>query len=156
VSPGQLRPLPAARGVAVGAYADPVPKAIGMAEAPTTCASAEGGGPVALTVGAEPPATATPPTTLAQADGSGERVDAVAVPGGGVTVRAVPPGRPEAPGGLTIVSGSGTASAVPDPETAAALGLGDAPPAPEAVVGLLPAGPVLSIADALTPLPAGG
>jgi type VII secretion protein EccB len=156
VSPGQLRPLPAARGVAVGAYADPVPKAIGMAEAPTTCASAEGGGPVALTVGAEPPATATPPTTLAQADGSGERVDAVAVPGGGVTVRAVPPGRPEAPGGLTIVSGSGTASAVPDPETAAALGLGDAPPVPEAVVGLLPAGPVLSIADALTPLPAGG
>lgn len=157
VSPGQLRPLGTARGIAVSAYPDPVPRAIPMADAPTTCASAEGGGPVVLTVGAKPPATATPPTTLAQADGSGERVDAVAVPGGGVTVRAVPAGRPDAPGSPTVVSGSGTASAVPDPETAEALGLGRVfAPAPQAVVDLLPAGPVLSIADALTPLPAGG
>ncbi|HWN29107.1 MAG TPA: type VII secretion protein EccB, partial [Actinomycetospora sp.] len=64
---------------------------------------------------------------------------------------------PDAPGSPTVISGSGSASAVPDPETAAALGLGEVfPPAPEAVVGLLPAGPVLSVADALTPLPAGG
>ena len=157
VSPGQLRPLGTARGIAVSAYPDPVPRAVPMAEAPTTCASAEGGGSVVLTVGAEPPATTAPPTTLAQADGSGDRVDAVAVPGGGVTVRAVPVGRHDAPGSPTIVSGSGTTSAVPDPETAAALGLGEAfAPAPGAVVGLLPAGPVLSVADALTPLPAGG
>ncbi|MDD7921033.1 type VII secretion protein EccB [Actinomycetospora callitridis] len=157
VSPGQLRPLATARGIAVSAYPDPVPRAVPMAEAPTTCASADGAGAVVLTVGAEPPATAVPPTTLAQADGSGDRVDAVALPGGGVTVRAVPAGRPDAPGSPTVVSGAGTTSAVPDPETAAALGLGEAfPPAPGAVVGLLPVGPVLSITDALTPLPAGG
>ncbi|WP_433033490.1 type VII secretion protein EccB [Actinomycetospora sp. CA-053990] len=157
VSPGQLRPLATARGIAVSAYPDPVPRAVPMAEAPTTCASADGAGAVVLTVGAEPPATAVPPTTLAQADGSGDRVDAVALPGGGVTVRAVPAGRPDAPGSPTVVSGAGTTSAVPDPETAAALGLGEAfPPAPGAVVGLLPVGPVLSITDALAPLPAGG
>jgi type VII secretion protein EccB len=157
VSPGQLRPLGTARGIAVSAYPDPVPRPVPMADAPTTCASADGGGPVLLTVGTAPPATATPPATLAQADGSGDRVDAAAVPGAGVTVRAVPVGRPDAPGSPTVISGSGTASAVPDPETATALGLGEVfPPAPEAVVGLLPAGPALSVADALTPLPAGG
>ncbi|GAA4870343.1 type VII secretion protein EccB [Actinomycetospora straminea] len=157
VSPGQLRPLATARGIAVAAYPDPVPRAVPMAEAPTTCASAQGGGPVVLTVGVDPPASATPPAVLAQADGSGDRVDAVAVPGGGVVVRAVPVGRDDAPGSPTVISGSGTASVVPDPQTATALGLGEAfPAAPGAVVDLLPAGPVLSVPDALTPLPAGG
>ena len=157
VSPGELRALATARGIAVAAYPDPVPRAVPMAEAPTTCAGAQGGGPVLLTVGVDPPATATPPATLAQADGSGDRVDAVAVPGGGVAVRAVPIGRDDAPGSPTVISGSGLASAVPDPETATALGLGEAfPPAPGAVVGLLPAGPVLSVAAALDPLPGGG
>ncbi|GAA4934807.1 type VII secretion protein EccB [Actinomycetospora succinea] len=157
VSPGQLRALATARGIAVAAYPDPVPRAVPMDEAPTTCAGAQGGGPVQLTVGTDPPSTATPPTTLAQADGSGDRVDAVALPGGGVTVRAVPIGRDDAPGSPTVISGSGLASAVPDPETAAALGLGEAfPPAPGAVVGLLPAGPVLSVPAALNPLPGGG
>ncbi|MEJ2886212.1 type VII secretion protein EccB [Actinomycetospora aeridis] len=157
VSPGQLRPLATARGIAVGAYPDPVPRAVPMDEAPTTCAGAQGGGPVALTVGTQPPSGPAPPTTLAQADGSGDRVDAVVLPGAGVVVRAVPTGRDDAPGSPTVISGSGLASAVPDPETAAALGLGEAfPPAPDAVVGLLPAGPVLSVAAALNPLPGGG
>jgi hypothetical protein len=96
-------------------------------------------------------------TTLAQADGSDDRVDAVALPGGGVTVRGVPAGRPDAPGGPAVVSGSGTVSAIPDVTTARDLGLGESYPAvPDAILGLLPAGPVLSVADALAPLPGGG
>jgi len=110
VSPGQLRALGPARAIAVGAYPDPVPRPLSMADAPTTCASAGGAGPVVLTVSAEPP---TAGTTLAQADGSDDRVDAVALPGGGVVVRGVRAGRPDAPGGPAVVSGSGTVSAVP-------------------------------------------
>ena len=107
------------------------------------------------------PGPSFPADTVLDGEGDvlrpGDRVDAVAVPGGGVVVRAVPVGRDDAPGSPTVISGSGTASVVPDPETATALGLGEAfPAAPGAVVGLLPAGPVLSVPDALTPLPAGG
>ncbi len=155
VSPGQLRPLGTARAIAVGAYPDPVPRPVPMADAPTTCASADGAGPVVLTVSPVPPAAVT--TTLAQADGSDDRVDAVALPGGGATVRGVPAGRPDAPGGAAVVSGSGSVSTVPDLETARALGLGESyPPVPDAILGLLPPGPVLSVADAVTPLPGGG
>lgn len=155
VSPGQLRPLGTARAIAVGAYPDPVPRPLPMADAPTTCASASGAGPLVLTVSPAPPAAVT--TSLAQADGSDDRVDAVALPGGGITVRGVPAGRPDAPGTPTVVSGSGTVSAVPDVGTARVLGLGDTyPPVPDAILGLLPAGPVLSVPGAVTPLPGGG
>lgn len=154
VSPGQLRPLGSARAIAVGAYPDPVPRPVPMADAPTTCASADGAGPVVLTVANDPPAPVT--TTLAQDDGSDDRVDAVALPGGGVTVRGVPTGRPDAAGSPAVVSGSGTVSVVPDTETAEILGLSGPAPVPDAILGLLPAGPALSLADAVTPLPGGG
>jgi hypothetical protein len=127
-----------------------------MADAPSQCLSAASGSPApTVTVLTGPPPTPAAPTVLASADLSGDRVDAAAVPGGGLVVRPVPAGRPDAPGSALVVSGSGTAFGVPDPRTAEALGLGTgAPPAPESIVGLLPAGPGLTVDAVLRPLDA--
>lgn len=154
VSPGQLAGVGVGRAIAVTAYPDPVPTTVPMADASTQCLSS-GGGDAAprVTVLSGPPPTPVAPTVLASADLSGDRVDAVSVPGGGLVVRPVPAGRPDASGPITVVSGSGTAFGVPDPRTTQALGLPTAvPPAPESVIGLLPAGPGLTIESALRPL----
>jgi glycine/D-amino acid oxidase-like deaminating enzyme len=88
-------------------------------------------------------------TRLAQADDVGDRLDEVYIPAvGGLAVRGVVPGQDPATGQLRLVSASGVAYGVRDPETAAALGIIDAVPAPEAVLRLLPAGPALDLAQA--------
>jgi hypothetical protein len=92
-----------------------------------------------------PPGTRSVP--LAQADGAGPRVDAVAVGAGGA-VRATGPGRAPGAGPLWLVSATGVGYGVADDATAAALGIGTATPAPEAALRLLPTGPVLSVAEA--------
>jgi hypothetical protein len=98
-----------------------------------------------------------PAVDLAQAGGPG--ADAVAlVPGGGGAVRATAPvGRPGA-GPLWLVSASGVAHGVVDDDTAAALGVAAAEPAPEAALRLLPVGPALDVRQvvrAVDVLPAG-
>ena len=94
-----------------------------------------------------PVATGIAPVTLAQADGSGGKVDAVAVGAGGA-VRATGPGRAAGAGPLWLVSGAGVGYGVADEPTAAALGIAAAEPAPEAALRLLPAGRALDLADA--------
>lgn len=94
---------------------------------------------------------------LAQADGGGERVDAVALGAGGA-VRATAAGRAPGAGPLWLVSGSGVGYGVADGPTASALGITAAAPAPEAVLRLLPTGPTLDVAEAgrvVDGLPAG-
>ena len=85
-----------------------------------------------------PVAAGIAPVTLAQADGSGGKVDAVAVGAGGA-VRATGPGRAAGAGPLWLVSGAGVGYGVADEPTAAALGIAAAEPAPEAALRLLPA-----------------
>ena len=87
------------------------------------------------------------PVALAQADGAGERVDAVAVGAGGA-VRATGPGRAAGAGPLWLVSAAGVGFGVASDPTAAALGITAAEPAPEAALRLLPTGRTLDLADA--------
>ena len=152
VLPGQVAATPVAREIPLGDYPATAPVPVPLPAGPTTCAGARGGGTLA-----GPAVTGSPPpdgTTLRQADGAGDRVDGAVVPRTGVVVRAVLPGRPDAPGPLAVVSASGTVSAVPDAATAARLGLdgAGAGPVPAAVLDLLPRGPTLSVEAATTPL----
>jgi type VII secretion protein EccB len=97
--------------------------------------------------GAAAPLTGSTPVALAQADGPGDRVDAVAVGAGGA-VRGTGPGRAPGAGPLWLLSGSGVAHGVTGDDTAAALGITAAEPAPEAALRLLPTGPDLDLAAA--------
>ena len=90
---------------------------------------------------------AGPVVALAGADGAGPALDAVAVGAGGA-VRATAPGVPPGAGTVWLVSASGVAYGVADEPTAAALGIADPAPAPEAVLRLLPVGPVLDVGPA--------
>jgi ESX secretion system ATPase EccB len=89
------------------------------------------------------------PVTLAQADGTGQKVDAVAVGVGGA-VRATGPGRAAGVGPLWLVSAVGVGYGVADGPTAEALGVvtGAVQPAPEAALRLLPSGRPFDLADA--------
>lgn len=145
VSPQQVAAPPLSRALDVSAYPDPAPVPLPPDRAPTACADRTGAGDAAatITVPGAPLPTGTP---LRWADGSGDRVDRVVLPGTGATVRTG--------AGLAVVAAGGTVHGVPDAATAAVLGLGDAAgaaPAPAAVVGLLPTGPPLDAA-AVRPL----
>ncbi len=96
---------------------------------------------------AEPVPAGVVPVALAQADGPGPRVDAVAVGAGGA-VRATGPGRAPGAGPLWLVSASGVGYGVADDATATALGVVAAEPAPDAVLRLLPSAPGLDVAAA--------
>jgi type VII secretion protein EccB len=133
----------------VGGWPDAAPRLLEAAEAPVLCWTwAAGGDPNGgIWTGATPPLSGSAPVALAQADGPGERVDAVSVGAGGA-VRGTAPGRTPGAGPLWLVSGSGVAHGVADEETASALGIAAAEPAPEAVLELLPTGPTLDLAAA--------
>jgi type VII secretion protein EccB len=119
-------------------------------EAPVVCWTWSADGPQAGQVwmgSARPLPPDVSPVALAQADGAGERVDAVAVGAGGA-VRATGPGRAAGAGPLWLVSATGVAHGVADDATAAALGITAVEPAPEAALRLLPTGPALDLAEA--------
>jgi type VII secretion protein EccB len=156
VASGQAQPTPVGAAELAGAAvveelavdgwppgAPPVQEA---ADAPVVCRTWDGGADGGVWTGPAVPVGERPTVVLAQADGPGERVDAVAVGAGGA-VRATAPGRP--PGGpLWLVSATGVAYGVADDATAAALGITAAEPAPEAALQLLPTGPTLDLAAA--------
>jgi ESX secretion system ATPase EccB len=125
------------------------PRMLEAADAPVLCWtwSADGDPAGDVWVGTQPPGARGEAVALAQADGPGERIDAVAVGPGGA-VRATGPGSPPGTGALWLVSGSGVAYGLADEATAAALGIAVADPAPEAALQLLPAGPTLDLAAA--------
>jgi type VII secretion protein EccB len=135
--------------LAVEGWPDVAPRLTEAADAPVLCWTWAAGGDPAGSVwtGAAPPLAGRTPVELAQADGPGDRVDAVAVGPGGA-VRATGPGGEPGAGPLWLVSGSGVAHGVADEATAAALGITTAAPAPEAALRLLPAGPTLDLAAA--------
>ena len=73
----------------------------------------------------------------------GPPLDGAWVAGGGTYVVPVTPGAPADPAAGVLVDPGGRVFAVPDPASAAALGLGTPRPAPRAVLDLLPRGPTL-------------
>lgn len=133
----------------VAGWPDAAPRLTEAAEAPVLCwAWAAGGDPAgAVWTGAAPPVAGRAAVQLAQADGPGDRVDAVAVGPGGA-VRGTSEGSEPGVGPLWLVSGGGVAHGVADDATATALGITSAEPAPEAALRLLPVGPPLDLAAA--------
>lgn len=121
------------------------------AELPVTCwawrpAAPEG---AARTATVLPLPAGAVPVTLGQSDGPGPAVDAVAVGAGGA-VRGTVPGRADGTGPVWLVSATGVAYGVADPATAGVLGVRATEPAPERLLRLLPGGPTLAVADAVT------
>jgi type VII secretion protein EccB len=138
--------LPAVRRLELDGWPATAPVLREPAEAPATCWTWSAADPVGrVHVGVVP--SAGPVVALAGADGAGAGLDAVAVGAGGA-VRATAPGAPEGAGTVWLVSASGVAHGVADGATAAALGIADPAPAPEAALRLLPPGPVLEVGAA--------
>ncbi len=134
--------------LAVEGWPTGTPRLAEPADAPVLCWTwSEGGRPGVWTGPVLPMPAGATPVALAQADGGGKRVDAVALGAGGA-VRATGPGRSPGSGALWLVSGSGVGYGVADDATAAALGVTAATPAPAAALRLLPAGPTLDLARA--------
>lgn len=147
--------LPVVELLDVAAWPDAPPRLLDAAEAPVLCwawsgeQDAPGGTFVGGTALPAPDGAVT--VDLAQADGPGERPDAVVFgPTGAGPVLAVGPGSAPGTGGLHLISETGVTYRVVDEETAAVLGVRVPQPAPEAAVRLLPAGPELDLANART------
>ena len=149
IGPEVVADLPPVRRLDVAGWPTVAPTLHEPAEAPVTCwtwSGEPGADPVGgMHLGRMP--GAKPTVVLAGADGAGARVDAVAVGAGGA-VRATAPGVPGGAGTVWLVSASGVANGVADEASAAALGITDPAPAPEAALRLLPTGPVLDVAGA--------
>jgi len=154
VDAGQVADVTVVERLAVRGWPDAAPRLIDVADAPGLCwawSGAPGAAPEGtVTAGrsvALPEAART--VALAQADGAGPRLDAVVFgPGGGGPVRSVGIGGPAGTGVVHLISDTGVAYGVARGDTARVLGIGDAPPAPEPAVRLLPCGPAIDAASA--------
>jgi type VII secretion protein EccB len=146
VGPGVVATATAMHPLDVAGWPVGAPHLREPAEAPVTCWTWPGTGPDGDVHVGRMPAVAAP-VVLAGADGEGAALDAVAVGAGG-TVRATAPGVAAGAGTVWVVSATGVAYGVADADTAAALGITAVEPAPEAVLRLLPTGPVLDVAAA--------
>ncbi|GAA2550533.1 type VII secretion protein EccB [Pseudonocardia hydrocarbonoxydans] len=150
VGPEELAGLPPVEELDVEGWPETVGPLREAGDAPVVCgvwSAADGG---ALLVGSALPVPAgAAGVDLVQADGAGERADAVVLsPAGGGAVRATAPGRADGAGPLWLVAASGVAYGVADEPTAQALGVTAAEPAPEWALRLLPVGGTLDLAAA--------
>lgn len=149
VGPADLAGLPPVEELDVEGWPEAVGSLREAGDAPVVCAlwSPEGAG--VLVGSALPVPAGVPGVELVQADGPGERADAVVLaPAGGGAVRATAPGRADGAGPLWLVAASGVAYGVADEPTAQALGVTAAAPAPEWALRLLPVGGRLDLAAA--------
>ncbi|WP_300017188.1 type VII secretion protein EccB [Pseudonocardia sp.] len=137
-------------GVDVSGWPEQVPRVVEGPGALCWTWSADGDPGGGILVGdALPVPVGAVPVDLVQADGTGERADAVVLaPAGGGAVRATGPGRAAGAGPLWLVAATGVAYGVADEPTAAALGVTAAEPAPEAALRLLPVGGSLDLGRA--------
>lgn len=127
------------------------PRLADLATAPVVCwtwsgeATPEG----RVSLGRSVPAPAGARTVrLAQADGSGPLLDEVVLGAGGGPVRSVSAAGPLDSGGLALVSETGVVHGIADADTARALGIRAALPAPKEALDLLPAAPGLDLGTA--------
>jgi type VII secretion protein EccB len=147
VGPEVVADVPPVRRLELAEWPAVAPRLREPAEVPAVCWTWSGNNPAGgVHLGRLPPSPG-PPVALAQADGAGDALDAVAVGAGGA-VRATAPGMAADAGVLWVVSSGGVAHGVPDEASAAALGITAAEPAPEAALRLLPTGPALDVAAA--------
>ena len=123
------------------AYPSATPRLVTYDEATTTCVRAEASGAAAVFAASAFPGPVEPTPLV------GPPLDGAWVAGGGTYVVPVAPGAPADPPRRScrgvLVDPGGRVFAVPDPASAAALGLGTPRPAPRAVLDLLPRGPTL-------------
>lgn len=144
------------RSVALNVAAFPAgrPTVLTTAASPVLCVRDTGGEGseerrVAVVAGAPAPGP-DEVRPVAGADGGGPALDAVGIPGGGLLVKAAGRGTSTRSSVLTIVSDTGVRFDVPDPETAAVLGVGGVPvPVDGGILDRLPAGPRLDVGSAL-------
>ncbi|AWH96140.1 type VII secretion protein EccB [Dietzia psychralcaliphila] len=146
--------VPRSMALDVDAFPADRPSVLSTGDSPVLCvrdSAREGTMARRVTVVAGAPAPpAAEARPLAGADGGGPAVDAVGIPGGGLLVAAVGRGTSTRGAVTTIVTDTGVRFDVPDPETAAVLGVGGTPvPVDGAIIDRLPAGPRLDRDSAL-------
>ncbi|TQR82486.1 type VII secretion protein EccB [Mycobacterium hodleri] len=154
VAPTAVAALPVADELPVGTFPRRVGTPVGAADGYAVCArwqsgvSASTSSNTVVAVGESPYRDATRITVLAQADGAGPAVDAVAIPGGAsVYVRSARIlGDDGAGGARFLVTDSGAVFGVHDDDTAKFLGLSDvSETAPWPILANLPRGPELAV-----------
>ncbi|OPX07099.1 type VII secretion protein EccB [Mycobacterium sp. AT1] len=154
VAPTAVATLPVADELAVGTYPRHAGTPVGAADGYAVCASWQPGGSAStssntvVAVGEAPFRDARQITVLAQGDGAGPAVDAVAIPGGAsVYVRSAGIlGDDGAGGARFLVTDSGVVFGVHDDDTAKFLGLSDVSGiAPWPILANLPRGPELGV-----------
>ncbi|WP_256508917.1 type VII secretion protein EccB [Crossiella sp. SN42] len=136
-------------------YPRVVPKIVGVLEQGTTCLNwgVQGGKPVTWVGLANATPTPDPklkPVELAQADGSGDKVDKFFMPPGkAAVVRSTTSENNFGSGPIFLVSDRGVRFGIPNQKVAEGLGLGaDYRPAPEVILRTLPTGPILDPKEA--------
>jgi type VII secretion protein EccB len=150
VGPEVLAAAPQVTELDVAGWPETPPALREVAEAPVVCWTWSAPDAGAFLVGATLPVPAgATAVDLVQADGAGERADAVLLaPAGGGAVRSTGPGRSPGAGPLWLVAATGVTYGVADEATAAALGVTAAEAAPEWALRLLPVGATLDLGHA--------
>lgn len=150
----QVAGVPMVEGLAVRGWPTAAPRLMDVVEAPVLCwawsgeagAAPEG---VVLAGRGMPLPEGARTVALARGDGAGAQLDAVVFGGGGGgPVRSIGVGVLPGAGVLHLISETGVAYGVASADTARLLGMGDAPPAPEPVIRLLPCGPAIDATGA--------
>lgn len=154
VAPTAVGALPVADGLPVGTFPRHAGTPVGAADGYAVCARWRPGGSAptssntVVVVGESPYRNAEQVTVLAQADGAGPAVDAVAIPGGvSVYVRSARIlGDDGAGGARFLIIDAGVVFGVHDDDTATFLGLNDVSEiAPWPILASLPRGPELGV-----------
>jgi type VII secretion protein EccB len=160
VAPAAIAALPIVRTLPTGTFPTQARTPVGAADGPVVCAqwraagSARTSSNTVVLVGDSAYRSSGRVTTLAQADGEGPNVDAVAIPGGASAyVRsATIVGDDGITGAHFLITDAGVTFGVHDDEAAKSLGLDQLPePAPWPIIAHLPRGPELSVDAASVP-----
>lgn len=151
VGPAEVATSPAVERLAVRDFPGSAAAPVGAADGVAVCAHWQPGTASTVLTGAPALLDRTGVTDLAQADGAGPRVDAVAMPAGGTvyarSVGASGTGVPDGP--RFLVTESGVVFGIADDDAATALGVTGPPgAAPWPIMAALPAGPELGTAAA--------
>lgn len=154
VRPEVLNNVPDDEELEVAHYPEQIPTVLDPLEHPTTCLGwtidEDGDGRTTVYSGSELPyPEGATPTEIGQANEDRILLDEVYMPPGrGAVIRAATSAASFGSGVIQLVSDAGLRYGIPDPVTAAHLGLTDIQPAPASIVKLLPAGTSLSPQEA--------
>lgn len=154
VKPEVLKNVPPSYELDVADYPEQVPTVLDPLQHPTTCLGwaidADGDGRTTVYSGTKLPyPEGATPTTIGQANEDRILLDEFYMPAGrGAVIRSATSEASFESGVIQLISDAGMRYGIPDPVTAAYLGLTGIRPAPASIVKLLPAGMSLSPQDA--------